>query len=182
MPIRPMVQLGNPRLREAAGPGEGSKVARGEPAGERSGRYPCPLADWDWLRPRNRRTPAGCESPGDLRAIAWWRSLATHESGNCRAQFGEDRRLGCLPEFSFLCMQVERHRAITVRYQDPCAEWHEVPASHDQNLSELLPHEIDHLDGIVAVDRITDLKALCTREEFEKRYRASSPYALIPAK
>jgi hypothetical protein len=31
-------------------------------------------------------------------------------------------------------------------------------------------------------DRITDLKTLCSREEFEKRYRASSPYALIPAK
>ena len=52
----------------------------------------------------------------------------------------------------------------------------------DQNLSELLQHEIDRLDGILAVDRITDVKTLCTREEFEKRYRASSPYALIPAK
>jgi peptide deformylase len=79
-------------------------------------------------------------------------------------------------------MQVERHRAITVRYQDPCAEWHEVGAGDDQNLSELLQHEIDHLDGILAVDRITDVKTLCTREEFEKRDRASSPYALIPAK
>jgi peptide deformylase len=79
-------------------------------------------------------------------------------------------------------MQVERHRAITVRYQDAGAEWHEVQASDDRNLSELLQHEIDHLDGILAVDRITDVKTLCTREEFEKRYRASSPYALIPAK
>jgi peptide deformylase len=57
-------------------------------------------------------------------------------------------------------------RAITVRYQDPCAQWHEVQASDDQNLSELLQHEIDHLDGILAVDRITDAKTLCTREEF----------------
>jgi len=87
----------------------------------------------------------------------------------------------CLSFFSIF-MQVERHRAITVRYQDPRAEWHEVQASDDQNLSELLQHEIDHLDGILAVDRITDVKTLCTREEFEKRYRASSPYALIPAK
>ena len=59
---------------------------------------------------------------------------------------------------------------------------YEVQASHDQNLSELLQHEIDHLDGILTVDRITDVKTLCTREEFEKRYRASSPYALTPAK
>jgi peptide deformylase len=56
----------------------------------------------------------------------------------------------CL-SFLSIFMQVERHRAITVRYQNPCAEWHEVPASDDQNLSELLQHEIDHLDGILAV-------------------------------
>jgi hypothetical protein len=34
-------------------------------------------------------------------------------------------------------MQVERQRAITVRYQDAGAQWHEVQASDDQNLSEL---------------------------------------------
>jgi peptide deformylase len=55
----------------------------------------------------------------------------------------------------------------------PC----EVLAGEERNLSELLQHEIDHLDGILAVDRITDMKTLCTREEFEKRYRAASPYA-----
>jgi peptide deformylase len=44
-----------------------------------------------------------------------------------------------------------------------------------------LQHEIDHLDGILAVDRITDLKTICTREEFEKRYRAESPYAQAAA-
>jgi peptide deformylase len=87
----------------------------------------------------------------------------------------------CL-SFLSIFMQVERHRAITVRYQDADAEWHEVQASDDQTLSELLQHDIDHLDGILAVDRIPDVKTLCTREEFEKRYRAASPYALIPAK
>jgi peptide deformylase len=58
---------------------------------------------------------------------------------------------------------------------------HELAAGDDRNLSELLQHEIDHLDGILAVDRIIDLKTLCTREEFEKRYRQSSPYAVAPA-
>jgi peptide deformylase len=37
---------------------------------------------------------------------------------------------------------------------------------------------IDHLDGILGVDRITDTRTMCTREEFEKRYRAASPYAV----
>jgi len=28
------------------------------------------------------------------------------------------------------------------------------------------------------VDRITDIRTMCTREEFEKRYRAGTPYAV----
>jgi len=83
----------------------------------------------------------------------------------------------CL-SFLSIFMQVERHREITVRYQDLNGERHEVHANEERNLSELLQHEIDHLDGILAVDRITDMKTMCTREEFEKRYRAGSPYAL----
>lgn len=82
----------------------------------------------------------------------------------------------CL-SFLSIFMQVERHREITVRYQDLRGDWHEVHASEDRNLSELLQHEIDHLDGILAVDRITDIRTMCTREEFEKRHRAQSPYA-----
>jgi peptide deformylase len=86
----------------------------------------------------------------------------------------------CL-SFLSIFMQVERHREITVRYQDLRAEWREVRASEERNLSELLQHEIDHLDGILAVDRITDIKTVCTREEFEKRFRAASPYAVETA-
>ncbi len=80
---------------------------------------------------------------------------------------------------SFLCifMQVERHREVTVRYQSPEGEVRELRAGAEGDLSELLQHEVDHLDGVLNVDRIADVKSLCTREEFEKRYRASSPYA-----
>ena len=83
----------------------------------------------------------------------------------------------CL-SFLSIFMQVERHREITVRYQDLSGEQHEIHAGEERNLSELLQHEIDHLDGILAVDRITDIRTMCTREEFEKRHRAGSPYAL----
>lgn len=87
----------------------------------------------------------------------------------------------CL-SFLSIFMQVERHRQITVRYQDLRGEWQEIHAGEQRNLSELLQHEIDHLDGILAVDRITDIRTLCTREEFEKRYREASPYAVAPEK
>ncbi|HEY6338206.1 MAG TPA: peptide deformylase [Candidatus Sulfotelmatobacter sp.] len=83
----------------------------------------------------------------------------------------------CL-SFLSIFMQVERHREITVRYQSVDSAHHDFHAGDDRNLSELLQHEIDHLDGILAVDRITDMQTLCTREEFEKRHRATSPYAL----
>lgn len=81
----------------------------------------------------------------------------------------------CL-SFLSIFMEVERHREIAVRYQDLQGEWHQIQAGEERNLSELLQHEIDHLDGILAVDRITDIRTMCTREEFEKRYRAHSPY------
>jgi len=83
----------------------------------------------------------------------------------------------CL-SFLSIFMQVERHREITVRYQDLRGDWQQLRAGDDRSLSELLQHEIDHLDGILAVDRIRDIRTLCTREEFEKRYRAESPYAV----
>lgn len=83
----------------------------------------------------------------------------------------------CL-SFLSIFMQVERHREITVRYQTIEGDTAEVEAGAACDLSELLQHEIDHLDGILAIDRVTDVKTIVTREEFEKRYRAESPYAV----
>ena len=83
----------------------------------------------------------------------------------------------CL-SFLSIFMQVERHREITVRYQKLDGNVVELVASEENNLSELLQHEIDHLDGILAIDRVTDVKTIVTREEFEKRYRDASPYAV----
>ncbi len=87
----------------------------------------------------------------------------------------------CL-SFLSIFMQVERHREITIRYQNLEGETQDFEAGDDRNLSELLQHEIDHLDGVLAIDRVVDVKTICTREEFEKRYRDSSPYAVTQAK
>ena len=82
----------------------------------------------------------------------------------------------CL-SFLSIFMQVERRRWITVRYQNLDGEVLEFDAKDERNLNELLQHEIDHLDGVLAVDRVVDVKTICTREEFEKRHRDQSPYA-----
>ena len=87
----------------------------------------------------------------------------------------------CL-SFLSIFMQVERHNEITVRYQTLQGDTVELDAGAELDLSELLQHEIDHLDGILAIDRVTDVKTIVTREEFEKRYREGSPYAQVGAR
>jgi peptide deformylase len=82
----------------------------------------------------------------------------------------------CL-SFLFLFVQVERFRWIRVRYQDLDGGTRELVAGEEGDLGELLQHEIDHLDGVLAIDRAVDVKSFCSREEFEKRHRSSSPYA-----
>jgi peptide deformylase len=84
----------------------------------------------------------------------------------------------CL-SFLSIFMKVERHSEIRVRYQNLEGQVLEVDAGAERDLSELLQHEIDHLDGILAIDRVSDVKTIVTREEFEKRYRAGSPYAVV---
>src|SRR5262245_60608990 len=59
----------------------------------------------------------------------------------------------CL-SFLFLFLQVERHRWIRVRYQDLDGETRELLADAEGDLAELLQHEIDHLDGVLAIDRV----------------------------
>jgi peptide deformylase len=78
---------------------------------------------------------------------------------------------------SFLCIffKVRRFSWVEVRYQDTRAVWHELRA--DGPLAELMQHEIDHLDGILSIDRMTDPRTICTRDEFELRHRHESRYA-----
>lgn len=71
---------------------------------------------------------------------------------------------------SYLCIffQVSRAEKIRVSCQDENGEVKEFLA--EGALSELLQHEIDHLDGVLAIDRVVDVRTICTREEYEKRY------------
>jgi len=181
MPVRPILQLGDPLLRQRA-------VAVEDPAAPEMRDLIRDLAD----------------------TLAHWRCATGYGRGIAAPQLGELQRViflklpeaepwplinpeiiersaekiivwdACL-SFLSIFMQVERHRQVTVRYQSLNGETHEFKAGDDRNLSELLQHEIDHLDGILAIDRVIDVKTICTREEFEKRYRDGSPYVVAPA-
>jgi len=180
MPVRKILQLGDPALRQPALPHDFGAAADAE--------LPALIAD---LRD----------------TLGHWRRETGYGRGIAAPQLGVRKRViflelpgrapwplvnpqitersaekivvwdACL-SFLAIFMQVERHREITVRYQDPAGCEREVHAGEERDLSELLQHEIDHLDGILCIDRVTDLKSICTKEEFEKRYRASSPYAV----
>jgi peptide deformylase len=76
--------------------------------------------------------------------------------------------------FSFpdLLVLVERHVAVTVRYYDENGIEQRIAATGP--LSELLQHEIDHLNGILAIDRAIDRESYATRAEYERRHRAAA--------
>jgi len=176
MAIRTVLQLGDPGLREVA------------------------------KRVENPAVPEILALVEDLAdTLAYWRDTTGYGRGIAAPQIGANLRViflrlpgeelwplvnpviterskekivvwdACL-SFLSIFMQVERHREIIVGYQDLSGAEREIHAGEERNLSELLQHEIDHLNGILAVDRITDIRTMCTREEFEKRYRAQSPY------
>jgi peptide deformylase len=181
MPVRPILQLGDPLLRQKA-------VGVEDPTTHEIHDVVRDLAD----------------------TLAHWRSATGYGRGIAASQLGVLQRViflklpgsepwplinpeivahseekivvwdACL-SFLSIFMQVERHRQVTVRYQNLQGNTLEFKAADDRNLSELLQHEIDHLDGILAIDRVVDLKTICTREEFEKRHREASPYASAPA-
>ena len=182
MAIRTLLQLGDPRLREVAQPVT-------DPTAPEIASLLQDLAD----------------------TLAHWRATTGYGRGIAAPQIGSGLRVIFLqlpgaepwplinpqitwrsPEtmlvwdacLSFLCifMQVPRHREIELRYQDPQGQWHQFRAGQERDYSELLQHEIDHLDGILCLDRVTDVRTICTREEFEKRYRQASPYATADIK
>jgi peptide deformylase len=66
----------------------------------------------------------------------------------------------CFPN---LMVWVKRHKSLTIRYRDLNWEQQEMKLSGD--LAELLQHEYDHLDGILAVMRAVDGKSFSFRSE-----------------
>ena len=56
--------------------------------------------------------------------------------------------------FPDLLVKVPRHKSIRIEYYD--LEWKKHSQSFVDSLSELLQHEYDHLDGVLAVSRAID--------------------------
>ena len=72
--------------------------------------------------------------------------------------------------FPDLVVKVRRHCSISVKYMDEVGQ-DRVWAELDQAAAELLQHEIDHLDGILAIDRALSSMDLIYKAEY-RRHRA----------
>ena len=65
--------------------------------------------------------------------------------------------------FPWVLVRLERHLSVDLRYRDECG----TPVSRErveQDVSELLQHEVDHLDGILALDRALDRDSIIARQ------------------
>ena len=170
MPVRRILQLGDPMLRSISAPVPGPAEA---------------ALIWR-----------------DLRATLHdFQRSHGFGRGICAVQIGEPKRLiyiefegeaYCLmnPEYEFrskaafrlwddcfsfpnLLVWLERSVTVRIRYRDESGEPCRLEATGA--LSELLQHEIDHLDGILAVDRAIGRDSFSTREEYDRRYRGGAP-------
>jgi peptide deformylase len=68
--------------------------------------------------------------------------------------------------FPDILIKVRRHRTCKIKFLD--IEWEQKTLSLEGDLSELLQHECDHLDGILAVQRAIDGKSFALRSQREK--------------
>ena len=72
--------------------------------------------------------------------------------------------------FSFpqIMVKLQRHRRVALKYTDETGAPRTLEA--EDAFAELLQHELDHLDGVLALDRALDNDSLATREEWQRRY------------
>ena len=167
MPVIPILQLGHPLLREVCQ--SVSDPAAAAPI----------LADLrDTLHDFQRRTGwgRGISAPqiGSATRVLYLEvagqtyqllNPAIAATGPGRFRMWDD----CF-SFPDLMVWLERWTEITVEYQDETGAERQLVATDD--LAELLQHEIDHLDGVLAVDRAIDgARSLATRQELVRAGR-----------
>jgi peptide deformylase len=66
-----------------------------------------------------------------------------------------------------LCAQVPRYKKITLRWHDETGKRHHKIL--DGFAAHVAQHEVDHLNGILFVDKVEDTKTYMTSDEYRKR-------------
>ncbi len=81
-------------------------------------------------------------------------------------RFEDDELMEVLDDcmsFPGLLVRVKRHKRCVIQYKD--MDFNDNTMKLEGDLSELLQHEYDHLDGILATMRAIDNKSLCLKNQ-----------------
>ena len=84
--------------------------------------------------------------------------------------------------FPDLLVRLYRHESVSLAYEDEGGSTRAWPKL-ERSLAELLQHEIDHLDGILAIDRAEGREGIVYRQAFEANrpyFEAKVDYLIAP--
>lgn len=147
MPARPILLLGHPILRQVSEPVRDPGVAR------------LLLRDLratllDFRRKHGFGRGVSAVQIGETRRVIYLEVEGReYELVNPEYTWRSEEKFELWDDcFSFpdLMVKLQRHQRIVLRYQQTTGEWRVLEASGA--LAELVQHEMDHLDGVLAVD------------------------------
>lgn len=166
MPVREIVQLGNPLLRELSRPVEDLGATRAILADLRD-----TLHDFQWRNGFGRGISA-VQIGSPERLIYLEIGGGAYSLVNPVLRRASDSQILVWDDcFSFpqIVVRLARAERVEIDYLDAGGAARSLAAEWD--FSELVQHELDHLDGILALDRAIDRASFATRAEYERRYR-----------
>jgi peptide deformylase len=168
MPARRIIELGDPLLRVVSAPVTAS-VAEGVFADLRDTLH-------EFQRTHGFGRGISAVQIGEPKRLIYI-ELEGHayRLRNPRYEFQSPERVVLWDDcFSFpnLMVRLERSKTVRILYDGDDGATARLEAA--DAFSELLQHEMDHLDGVLAIDRAIDRDSLCTRDEWERRYRATA--------
>jgi len=161
----PVLLIGDPRLRREARPA--SSADPGLPAD--AARLVATLDDFRAKQGFGRAIAApqiGCDARMLAIRLPGWPEIVLNPEIVSRGARTLTLWDDCM-SFPFLVVRVRRAASVRVRYQELDGS-ERTTSELDVATSELLQHEIDHLDGVLALDRAIDRDSIVAREVFER--------------
>lgn len=161
MPVRDILLLGDPRLLEACAPVEPGEVAALLPVVQ-------DLHDtlFDFRARHGAGRAIAAPQIGVMKRLVYLHVGVPTAFFNPVLDACSDETMtlwdDCM-SFPDLLVRVRRHRRCRITWRD--ADWAEHTRTLDGPLAELLQHEVDHLDGVLAVARADGPGAFALRSQ-----------------
>jgi peptide deformylase len=161
MPVRDILLLGNPKLYETCAPVELTELESLKPV----------ITDlhdtmMDFRKRYNRGRAIAAPQIGVMKRLIYMHIEKPVVFINPIFKDNSDEMMvvwdDCM-SFPDLLVKVRRHKSCTIEYKD--MDFNEQQMQLVDDLSELLQHEYDHLDGILAVSRAIDPQSLALESQ-----------------